>query len=230
MPLVTDWESFTDGFGPIAIEHFTVNPIVGDRSVRFTIPNFLGSLGESSRAAIMLKEPPHTRGLLLGVIRTLVRVETGTPRRLGIFSMAQSGTNPALAGSECYVLAQGFFNTSPGPAEWHLARVTDLSELAVTLTDLGTTGVPALNIGETLPIELKWKADASIFGGTQLEASFGNLNDLDFSNLTSTLTLTDANDPLLITNGEGLFASNVDEQQEQQVIFDETSVFNTVIV
>ena len=225
MPLTSDWDTFTDGFGTITIDHFTADPIVGGRSVRLQTPSHAGSPGETSRAAIMLKEPPHDRDLVLGVIQTLVKAQA-TPRRFGVFCMTQSATNPSLAASECYVLAQGSFSTS----NFHLARVSGFSESSPTL-DIFDTGIADLSAGEIRPLQLKWKSSLTIFGGVQFEISFGNLNDTNFSNLAVITTVTDASAGALFTSdGEGCFASNLDQLEDSQIIFDQTSISETVIV
>ena len=225
MPLLVDWDEFQDGFGVISIDHFTASPVVGARSVRLTIPFHSGGAGQSSRAAIMLKEPPHDRDFTLGVVRTLVHALT-IPRRYGIFCMAQSAVNPCLIGSACYTLAAGVVGST-----FHITRLPDLSSTGPI--DFVDTGVPALLIGETIPLELKWKASLTIFGGVQLEARFGNLGDTDFTNLdlaTPTIVTDSTGGALFTSNGEGVFASNIDQTQAHQILYDDTSVFETVII
>lgn len=222
MPLVTDWDEFTDGVTTSNIDHYTVSPINGNRSVRLGQDNDVGA-GRNGRAAIMLKEPPHNRDFVLGVVRTLVKPAT-TPRRFGIFCMAQSGTNPALTGSSSYILAQGSFST----AHFYLAKVTGFSDSSPT--ELLNTGISELTLGQIIPMQLTWRASLTIFGGVYLEASFGNVGDTDFTNLTSVGTAVDIASPLTASNGEGLFASNLDQLQPQDIIFDDTTVFETVIV
>lgn len=228
MPLITDWDEFQDGFGAISIDHYTAAPIVGARSVRLTIPFHVGGGGQSSRAAIMLKEPPHDRDFTMGVIRTLVH-GLATPLRYGIFCMAQSAVNPCLIGSACYTLSAA--NFIGAGQNFHLTRVPDFTN-PIDL-DILDTGVPVLLAGETIPMELKWKADLAIFGGVQFEVRFGNLGDTDFTNLdlASPMIATDATGGALFTsNGEGVFASNKDQLQPHQILYDDTSVYETVIV
>ena len=222
MPLDTmDWVQDTATVSATTtILHNASTPINGDRSVRFTVTTG-GISGTKGAAAIYLDTTNHTRGFLLGRIRTLIRVDQEVDHA-GIFAVASQAAGIAGAGS-CYVF---------GPAgSTHELTVSKLDgglydETPSVIFSTGVTMGAAPTAVKA--IELEWKADLTIFGGTQLICRAGDA--IDFSDLAIVYQDVDESSPLLSASSEGLFAFRAGLVSVGQVTFDDTTVFETTII
>ena len=220
MPLDTDWETDSANTnGTVDIQHTTANPINGNRSVRITCTTGAASF---ATGAIMLDDAVHSRGFVLGKIRTLMRVDTpgDTPENAGIYCLGSVDVGIANAG-DAYTF---------GPVG--ATQTLQLSKLNGGLQDatpalLFDTGV-AIVPGTFKAIELQWKAELTIFGGVQFTMLAGNA--IDFSDLATIGTHTDETLPLVASNSEGLFLTKLDDVESCTVVYDDTTVIQTTII
>jgi hypothetical protein len=222
MPLDTnDWVQDIDGVSSTqTILHNTGTVINGDRSVRFTITNG-GIAGTKGAAAIYLDLTNHTRGFALGRIRTLIRVDQQVDHA-GIYAVGSQVAGIAGAGS-AYV-----FGPAGATHELTLSKL-DNGLFDTTPSIISSTGVTmGAAITAVKAIELEWKADLTIFGGTQLICRAGDA--IDFSDLAIVFQGTDETAPLLTAASEGLFAFRAGITTTGQVTFDDTTVFETTII
>lgn len=204
----------------VTILHNTSDPLNGDRSVRFTVTNG-GIAGTKGAGAIYLDTTNHTRGFELGRIRTLVRIDQQVDHA-GIYAVGSQTAGISGAGN-AYVF---------GPAWNGSIHELTLSKLDNGLYDetpsiISSTGV-TLAVDTIKAIELEWKADLTIFGGTQLICRAGDA--IDFSDLSIIFQDTDESSPLLTSASEGLFTFRAGITTVGQVTFDDTTVFETTIV
>lgn len=222
MPLDTgDWTQDTAVVSATtSILHNASTPLHGDRSVRFTVTTG-GVGGTKGAAAIFLDTANHTRGFLLGRIRTLIRVDQEVDHA-GIFAVASQDTGIAGAGS-CYV-----FGPAGSSHELTLSKL-DAGLYDTTPSIISSTGVTMGSAPTSIKaIELEWKADLTIFGGTQLICRAGDA--IDFSDLSIIFQDVDESSPLLTAASEGLFCFRTGLVSVGQVTFDDTTVYETSIV
>ena len=221
MPLDTnDWIQDTASVSStISILHHTAVPVNGNRSVRITVTNG-GIAGTKGAGALFLDTTNHTRGFNLGRIRTLIRIDQEVDHA-GIYCVGSQDVGISGAGSS-YV-----FGPSGATHELTLSKL-DAGLFDETPSILAATGV-TLGAAPTAvkAIELEWKADLGIFGGTQLICRAGDA--LDFSDLAVVAQVVDESIPLLASSSEGLFVFRAGITAVGQVTFDDTTVFETTI-
>lgn len=220
MPLDTnDWIQDTDDVNStVTILHNTSTPIEDDRSVRFTVTTG-GAISDKGAGAVYLDIASHTKGFELGRIRTLIRVDQQVDQA-GIFAMGSIDAGIAGAGNSYVFGPVGVTN------ELTLQKL-DGGLFDVTPSLIDATGV-TFSIGAVKAIELEWKADVGIFGGTQLICRAGDATD--FSDLAIIFQGVDETAPLTASLSEGLFAFRAGITSVGQVTFDDTTVFKTTIV
>src|SRR5258705_283509 len=88
----------------------------------------------------------------------------------------------------------------------------------------------AVNVGasdptDTFALEVEWKADLDIFGGTSIICRYG----VDLDNLDVVLEYVDETSPLLVSSAEGLFAFRSGTSVVGQAIFDDTSMYDITL-
>ena len=134
-----------------------------------------GVSGTKGAGAVFLDTTNHTRGFVLGRIRTLIRVDQEVDSA-GIYCLGNDDVGIAGAGKNAYVFGP-FGSTN----ELTLAKLND-GLIDETPSIINSTGV-TLGAAPTAvkAIELEWKADLTIFGGTQLICRAGDA--IDFSDL-----------------------------------------------
>src|SRR6202008_1171249 len=97
-------------------------------------------------------------------------------------------------------------------------RKTTGGLFSTSYTLLDTTGIDVgASETDTFAIEVEWKADLDIFGGTQIICRYG----VDLDNLVDVLEYVDEDSPLLTSAAEGLFAFRSGVTQVGQAIFDD---------
>lgn len=220
MPLDTnDWiqDTFVDS-STVTILHNVSTPIEDDRSVRFTVTTG-GSITDRGVGSIFLDLANHTRGFELGRIRTLIRVDQQVDQA-GIFCMGSADVGIATAGNAYTFGPVGATN------ELTLMKL-DAGLADVTPSVINATGV-TFALGTVKAIELEWKADLTIFGGTQIICRAGDA--ADFSDLAIVFQGVDETAPYLTSLSEGLFCFRVGLTSVGQATFDDTTVFKTNIV
>ena len=219
MALVTDWDTDTaQSNSTVSIQYHTSTPLAGNRSVRFNVTTG-GSIGTKGAGAIYLLEPTHDRGHVMGRLQTLMRVDSDVIGS-GIFFLASQDVGIAGAGS-CY-----YFGPGGSVNILNLYKVNSgLFDDTPTLLD--TTGI---NVGasptSTFAIEVEWKANVSIFGGTSIICRYG----ATLGSMTDVLEFVDESSPLVTSSAEGLFAFRSGIATVGQVIYDDTSLFSITLV
>ena len=216
-----DWvQDFGTVSASATILHNASTPLNGDRSVRFTCTNG-GIVGTKSAAAIYLDTTNHARGFVLGRIRTLIRVDQEVDHA-GIYCLGSVAAG-ITSGGNSYV-----FGPAGSTHELTLSKL-DNGLFDETPSVINATGV-TMGAAPTgiKAIELEWKADLTIFGGTQLICRAGDA--IDFSDLAIVFQGVDESSPILTSLSEGLFAFRAGITNVGQVTFDDTTVIETTIV
>jgi hypothetical protein len=220
MPLSPDWTTDQTTFnGTVAIAHTTVDPLVDARSLRIQCSaGFTGS--PYACGAVFLDTATHSRGFVMGKIRTLLRINSGSisPDLGGIFCLGSIAAGITDIGSA--------YMFGPVGLTLQLRKVfSGLSDNGTTL--LYNTGINMV-VGTTKAIELEWKSSLDIFGGVRFVMSAGDATD--FSDLTEIDTYVDESSPLLTSQSEGLFNYQSGVGESTTLVFDQTTVIETVIV
>lgn len=218
MPLTTDWTTDSANVtSTVTILHHTSTPLDGNRSVRFNITTGGGG-GSKGAGAIYLVTPTYTRGFVMGRLQSLMRVD-GDVSQAGIYFLASQVSGIAGAGSAYMFGPSGANNTL-------LLRKTS-GGLFATVWDLGeTTGIDVgTSPTDTFALEVEWKADLDIFGGTQIICRYG----ADLGSLVDVLEFVDEDSPLLASSAEGLFAFRSGITLVGQAIFDDTTVYEITL-
>ena len=214
MPLITDWTTDTaQSNATVSIQHHTSSPLDGNRSVRFNVTTG-GVSGTKGAGAAFLFTPAHTRGFVMGRLQTLMRVDSDVIQG-GIFFVASQDVGIAGAGS-CYLFGPtGTLNSLE-------LRKVNSGIFDDTPTTLDTAGI---NVGSSptssFALEVEWKADLGIFGGTFITCRYGPT----LGSMVDVLEFVDESSPLLTSFAEGLFVFRSGISTVGQVIFDDTTVY-----
>ena len=137
----------------------------------------------------------------------------------GIFFVASQDVGIAGAGS-CYLFGPtGTLNSLE-------LRKVNSGIFDDTPTTLETAGINAgSSPTSTFALEVEWKADLSIFGGTFITCRYG----ATLATMTDVLEFVDESSPLLTSFAEGLFVFRSGISTVGQVIFDDTSVYEITV-
>jgi hypothetical protein len=214
MPLVTEWVTDSSvSNAVVSIQHHTSTPLNGNRSVRFNVTTG-GTSGTYGSGAIFLVTPTYTRGFVLGRLQTLMRVDSNTTNA-GIYFMASQATGITGAGN-AYTCGVNLTNNT-----------IELRKLNAGLSDatptiLHTSGtVVGTAPTSTFALEVEWKADLGIFGGTHITCRYG----ATIATLATIFVYVDESSPYLVSSAEGLFLTRSGITTVGQVVYDDTSVF-----
>lgn len=215
MALISDWTSDTDSVtSTVSIQHHTSTPLQGNRSVRFNITT--GGAGTSKGAgAIFLVTPTYVRGHVMGRLQSLMRVDSDLNHG-GIYFLASQATGISGTGSAYMFGTTGINNTL-------VLRKTTGGLFSTSSSLLDTTGI---NVGTSptsaFAIEVEWKADVALFGGTSIICRYG----ATLGSLVDVLEFVDESSPLTSSNAEGLFSFVAGSGVVGQSIFDDTSLYH----
>jgi len=222
MPLTPDWTTDTASVSAaVSIQHHTSSPLVGNRSLRMNVTTG-GTTGTKGAGAVFLATPLHTRGFVMGKLRTIIRIDSDVDHA-GIFCMASQATGIAGAGS-CYTFGPGGSTNEVELRKLNGGLYDDTpSILATGELDLGDSPT-----GE-FALQLEWKADLDLFGGTQLVGKVST--DVTFADIDDNIvfSIVDESSPLLNTTAEGLFLFRSGVGEIGQAIFDNTTVYETTL-
>jgi len=219
MPLTSEWTTDTANVtSTVSVQHHTSTPLDGNRSVRFNITTGGGG-GSKGAGAVFLVTPTYVRGHVMGRLQTLMRVDSDVTLA-GIYFLASQATGIAGAGSAYMFGPGGALNTLK-------LQKTSGGLFAASPTTLHTipVNVGASDPTDTFALEVEWKADLNIFGGTSIICRYG----VDLNNLADVLEYVDETSPLLASSAEGLFAFRSGTSVVGQAIFDDTSVYNIAL-
>lgn len=219
MPLVQDWQTDSSQVNAtVSIQHHTSSPLNGNRSVRFNITTG-GTLGTKGAGAVYLIEPTHDRAHVMGRLQTLMRVDSDVTAA-GIYFLASQDAGITGAGSGYYFGSVGASNTL------NLYKF-DAGLFDDTPTLLETSGVNvSASPTSTFAIEVEWKADLTIFGGTFITCRYG----ATLGSMIDILEYVDESSPLLSSSAEGLFAYRSGISVVGQAIFDDTTLYSISVV
>ena len=215
MPLVSDWTTDTaQSNATVSIAHHTSTPLEGNRSVRFNITTGV-VVGTKGAGAIFLVTPTYIRGHVMGRLQSLARVDSDVDQA-GIYFLASQDVGIAGAGSAYMFGPTGVNNEL-------VLRKTSGGLFSTTFTLLDTTGI---NVGTsptlTFAIEVEWKADLGIFGGTSIICRYGST----LATMSTVLEFVDETLPLLVSSAEGLFAFRSGISLVGQAVYDDTTLYD----
>lgn len=221
MPLVTEWTSDTaSSNATLNVIHYTTNPIEGNRSLRIEATTG-GSASPYACGAVYLANPPYTPGLVLGRVRTLLRLDDVDQDHAGIYCLASQASGITGTGAA--------YTFGPNASDEIVLQKIETGGLIGTPTTLFSTGitVTSSSLSDITALELVWKANVSIFGGVRFDLYVGELDD--FSDLTHVGDFTDSFSPLLTSFAEGVYATTSGLLKNMAVMFDLTRVQSTTI-
>ncbi len=215
MPLTTEWTTDTANVtSTVSVQHHTSTPLDGNRSVRFNVTTGGGGGSKGAGAVFLVTDPGH----VMGRLQTLMRVDSDVTLA-GIYFLASQSTGITGAGAAYMFGPGGALNTLQ-------LRKTSGGLYSGSPTTLDTT---AIDVGasdtDTFALEVEWKADLDIFGGTSIICRYG----VDLDNLNDVLEYVDESSPLLVSLAEGLFAFRSGTSVVGQAIFDNTSVYDITL-
>ena len=188
---LTDWDFFFGLFGGTAgIQG--INPILGSASLETEATGFQVVQGQ--------RDIGFSRGFLKGKIRTLVRLNSigaGIIPQAGLFCMS-STENIATTSGACYAMS-----IHPGTTANVIVKKFPSSGLGSSPTVLDS-GDKTFSVSDIIPLEFEWNLDIPGIGGIVLIARTGDVGDLDFTNLSTIITVTDFS-PFLTSFAEGIY-------------------------
>lgn len=234
-----DWDFFLTNTATASIE--VTDPIIGSGSL---------AIGKQSTPGVNLSGAGHldtgfTVGLEKGRIRTLTRmnwdtaptavfdnaghwiyfmadasdITTGTPDfyLAGLSKLKNTANDfrPVIAKQVGGTLLNAFVSPDVGPG-------ADL--IANTASDI------TILEGEQIAMQVEWNLDIAGLGGCRITVSVGNVDDVDFSNLSTVYDIVDSS-PLTNAIGEGIaFQYNTTHTflATEYAAFDSTGVFQLV--
>lgn len=177
MPLA-DWDFFVGGGSPpFGIQG--ASPILGTGSLEVQL-----SSNDNFQAQ---RNSGFNRGFEKGRIRTIVRIDafTGTGFHVGFFCMTPQ-ENVASGGGSPDIYT---FNFAPFHQELRIQKQLNGIDYS------GSSGLAsvaqAYTLGNTLPLECEWNLDIPGINGIVLTMRTGNEGDLDYTNLTDRVSVTD---------------------------------------
>lgn len=219
MPLVSEWTTDTANVtSTVSVQHHTSTPLDGNRSLRFNITTG-GAGGSKGAGAVFLVTPTYVRGHVMGRLQTVMRVDSDLTLG-GMYFLASQDTGIAGAGSAYMFGPNGALNTL-------VLRKTSGGLYTGSPTTLDTTGIDVgASPTDTFALEVEWKADLDIFGGTSIICRYG----VDLDHLNNVLEYVDELSPLLVSSAEGLFAFRSGTSVVGQAIFDDTSLYTITVV
>lgn len=214
MPLVQDWVADSAQVSTtVSIQHHTSTPLEGNRSVRFNITTG-GGAGTKGAGSVYLVTPTYIRGHVMGRLQSLMRVDSEVSQS-GIYFLASQASGISGAGS-CYMFGP------TGSTNILQLRKTTGGLFSTTPTTLEAATVIGAAPTATFALEVEWKANLDIFGGTFITCRYG----VDLDSLADVIEYVDESAPLVVSSAEGLFTFRSGTSQVGQAIFDDTSLYD----
>lgn len=209
---LSDWQQNFLAFpGNMIIVYEVLTPLVGTGSAKFSYTNT--SVGHIDLSAKVGAIPGETYALSHGRIRTLVKPHFNAGNFFqGIYFMASQSYIASSTGAYYAV------NVNGAALNFQVRKQTSGGMSGFnTSSTLGSGG--AWVAGNTYGLEVEWHQDIPNLNGVFITVKVGSA--LNFSDLTTIITLLDTSTPLSTTLGEGLFVSNL-ASASGSTLFDDT--------